>query len=79
MEVANIKGTRDYIKVFLADGRSVKIFGEMVVGGFVAEKASIRRWMEPEGEPISPEDKQEIINAVIDKTKDISYMVITFE
>lgn len=73
-----ITGTRSYIKVEI-DGKVVKIDGEMLVGGFVAYQDSIHNWEPPyEDEVISDSKKQEIIDKVIEKTKN-SYMQITFE
>ena len=37
-----ITGTRSYMRVQMDDGRIVKIDGELVVGGFVAESESIK-------------------------------------
>lgn len=78
MEVENIRGKRDYIDVYLTDGRVVRINGELLHGGFAAFENSIEDWLEPEGEPIDDSEKQEIMDAVIEKTKG-SHMVITFE
>ena len=73
-----ITGTRSYIKVTF-EGKTVKISGEMIVGGFVADKNSIRNWEPPYNDKsINDTEKQNIIDAVINKTK-ISHMIITFE
>lgn len=73
-----ITGTRSYIKVEIG-GKVVKIEGEMIIGGFVACKNTIKNWEPPyNNEIISDEMKQEIIDKVIDKTKN-SHLVITFE
>ena len=50
--MVKIKGTRDYIDVYI-DDKVVRIPGEMVHGGFIAEKSGIRIWKEPEGKPIT--------------------------
>lgn len=74
----NITGTMSYIKVQL-DGKVVKIDGEMIVGGFIAFKDSISKWEPPyEDEIIDDNTKQEIIDGVINQTKN-SHLVITFE
>ncbi|MBO7208012.1 MAG: hypothetical protein J6W10_10430 [Kiritimatiellae bacterium] len=75
--MVKIKGTRDYIDVYI-DDKVVRIPGEMVHGGFIAEKGGIRVWKEPEGKPITAEEREEIMKSVIDKTSG-SHMVITFE
>ncbi len=72
-----ITGTSSYIEIEWGD-RVVFVEGEMVVGGFVAYKSSMR-WKEPfENEELGATQKDKIIQAVIDKTK-ASYMIITFE
>ena len=75
MKVDNIKGTRDYIDVYIGD-KVVRITGELIVGGFVADEFGITEWKD--GSPISEKEKEEIMNAVREKTKG-SHMVITFE
>ncbi|MCY1714750.1 Imm74 family immunity protein [Caproiciproducens galactitolivorans] len=72
-----ITGTRSYIEVEV-DGKVVKISGEMTVGGFVAFKDSIKQWQVPKNEPIDSTVKNELIEKIIQKTKD-SHMIITFE
>ena len=72
-----ITGTNTYIDVEL-DGRTVRIAGEMIVGGFVCYKSSMKNWLVPENEPLTEEDKKEIIQKVTEKTAG-SHMVITFE
>ena len=70
MRVNTVKGTRDYIDIYFSDGRIVRAYGEMVVGGFVAEKDSMTQWKEPDGEPVTEEQRQEIVDAVNEKNKD---------
>ena len=73
-----ITGTMSYIKVEI-DGKVVKISGEKVIGGFVAYKKTIKNWEPPyDNEVIDDKIKQEVIDKVIDKTKN-SHLVITFE
>lgn len=73
-----ITGTRSYINVEL-DGKTVKIEGEMLIGGFVAYKDTIKNWEPPyEHIPITDEEKEDIIKRVIDYTKD-SHFVVEFE
>ena len=71
--MTKITGTNTYIDVEL-DGRTARIAGEMIVGGFV----SMKNWLVPESEPLTEEDKNEIIQKVTEKTVG-SHMVITFE
>lgn len=74
----NIIGTMSYIKVEI-EGKTVKIEGEKVIGGFIAFKNTIKNWEPPyENEIIDEKLKQEIIQKVSDKTKN-SHLVITFE
>lgn len=72
-----ITGTRTYIDVE-DEGRVIRIQGEMIVGGFVAYKRSMTKWKVPENEPVTEEEKINIIDKVIKKTNG-SHMVITFE
>ncbi|CAI0779902.1 hypothetical protein FCL49_11080 [Serratia proteamaculans] len=73
-----IIGTISYIKIEI-DGRTIKIPGEMIVGGFVAHKEGMKKWESPHNnEELSEEMKHEIINKVIEKTKN-THMVISFE
>lgn len=75
-----ITGTRSYMRVQMDDGRIVKIDGELVVGGFVAESESIKKWEQPAGIPIDEETKAYIIKKVLEESaKDTSYLKITFE
>lgn len=62
------------------DGKTVKIEGEMLIGGFVAYKDTIKKNWEPPYEhiPITDEEKEDIIKRVIDYTKD-SHFVVEFE
>ena len=74
----NITGTMSYIKVEI-EGKTVKIEGEKVIGGFIAFKNTIKNWEPPyENEIIDEKLKQEIIQKVSDKTKN-SHLEITFE
>ena len=73
-----ITGTTSYIKVEI-DGKVVKIEGEMIVGGFVAFKNTIRNWEPPyESEVIDDKVKKEIVYKVINETQN-SHLVIAFE
>ena len=78
MKAVKITGKWDYMNVELDDGRKVRIYGELLVNGFAAEKNSIKKWTEPDGVAISEKERQEIIDAVLEETKDSS-MEITFE
>ncbi len=72
-----ITGTSDYIDVQI-ENRIVRISGEMVVGGFVCNSASIDYWLVPKDVKITEAEKEEIKQKVIEKTAN-SHMVITFE
>lgn len=72
-----ITGTKTYIDVAI-DERKVRISGEMIIGGFVCYKSSMTNWLIPENEPLTEEDKKDIIQKVTEKTAG-SNMVITFE
>lgn len=58
--MTKITGTNTYIDVEL-DDRTVRILGEMIVGGFVCFKSSMKNWLIPENEPLTEDDKKEII------------------
>lgn len=73
-----IRGTPFYIRVSL-DGRTVRIPGEQVSGGFIAFADGIAVWDMPKDIPVTEEEKQQIIAAVEEKTKDSSFMQIRFE
>ena len=45
--MTKITGTNTYIDVEL-DDRTVRILGEMIVGGFVCYKSSMKNWLVPE-------------------------------
>ena len=67
-----------YIKVEI-NGKTVKIEGEKIIGGFIAFKNTIRNWEPPyENEVIDENLKQEIMKKVTDETKN-SHLEITFE
>jgi hypothetical protein len=73
-----ITGSSSFIKVEI-DGKVMKINGEMIVGGFVAFKDSMKSWEPPnENETIDDITKNNIIQKVVEKTKG-SHMAITFE
>ena len=75
--MTKITGTNTYIDVEL-DGRTARIAGEMIVGGFVCYKSAMKKGRIPEKEPLTEGDKNEIIQKVTEKTVG-SHMVITFE
>ena len=73
-----ITGTRSYIQIEI-DGKVVKVEWEMLIGGFAAEKDSMKHWEPPyEKEWLSEKEKQDIMEQVTETTKG-SHMVITFE
>jgi uncharacterized protein len=73
-----ITGTSSYIKVEY-DNKTVKIQGEMIVGGFLAYSDSIKNWESPhDNTAIDDLTKNAIIKAVIAETKN-SKFIIEFE
>ena len=70
MRAVKITGKWDYMSVQFDDGRKIRIYGELLVNGFAAETSSIEKWTVPEGVSISESERQEIIDAVLEKTKD---------
>ena len=75
--MVKIKGTRNYIDVYI-NKKVVRIYGEMIVGGFIAFIDSIKSWSIPKDVIITEKEKEEIISRVIAKSKN-SHMVIKFE
>ena len=72
-----ISGTNTYIDVEI-NGRTVRIFGELIIGGFVCFKNSMKNWLVPDNQSLTEEEKEEIIRKVTEKTVG-SNMIITFE
>jgi Immunity protein 74 len=70
-----ITGTSSYIKVEI-DSKTVKIQGEMLIGGFLAYSDTIKNW-EPPYENVMIDDvtKAKIIKEVIDETKDSNFKI----
>jgi hypothetical protein len=70
-----ITGTSSCIKVQIND-RTVKIEGEMMVGGFLAYSNTIEKWEPPHDCVfIEAKDKSELIEAIINKTKESSFKI----
>lgn len=75
----NITGTSSYIRVKLDDNHEIIIKGELVIGGFIALKNSIKNWEPPyHKEIISEEDKKLLIEKIENETKE-SHMIVSFE
>lgn len=73
-----ITGTRSYIKIEM-EGKVLKIAGELTLGGFVADRETIKNWDPPhDGESIDDLLKQKIIDMIVEKSKN-SHVVVTFE
>ena len=79
MRVKDIDGDYDSMVVTFEDGRKVEFGGELLADGFVAFENSARKWVVPDGEPISDRERKEIIEAVLDDVKQNQGMKITFE
>ncbi|MFE8100758.1 Imm74 family immunity protein [Brenneria goodwinii] len=73
-----ITGTNSYI-ILDDDGRKIKVEGEMVIGGFIADIKSIKNFEPPyKKEELTEETKREYIDKTIKKTVG-TYMEIKFE
>lgn len=72
-----ITGTSSYVMLDI-DGKKIKAQGEMIVGGFIAEKDTMKKFEPPyENEPVTEAVRQKYINEAVQKTHD-SHMVIKF-
>jgi hypothetical protein len=70
-----IKGTSSYITVEI-DDKTVKIQGEMVVGGFVAYADTIKNWEPPfDNIKIDEATKAKIINGVVNESQNFGYKI----
>lgn len=70
-----ITGTNGYIILFV-DGRAIKIAGERIIGGFVAEINSIRNFEPPfEHETLTEEIKSRYIAEATKKTKHSNFVI----
>ena len=70
MKAVKIITEQDYIDVYFEDGRAVRIEGKLQEGRFWTQRCNIREWKVPEGGHVSGSERQEIVVAVIDKSKD---------
>lgn len=71
-----ITGTSSYIRVQIND-RTVRIDGEMLVGGFLAYSDSIKKWEPPyEHEKIDDQMKQGIIETVQKETENSLFKIV---
>ena len=72
-----ITGTSSYVMLDI-DGKKIRAEGEMVVGGFVAEKSTMKQFEPPyESEPVTDVVRQRYIDEAVKKTQ-ASHMVLTF-
>lgn len=72
-----ITGANSYI-ILDIDGWKIRVLGERVVGGFIAEKKTMQRFEPPHENVLLSEDmKSMYINGAINKTSN-SHMVIKF-
>ncbi len=72
-----ITGTSSYVMLDI-DGRKIRAEGEMVVGGFVAEKNTMRQFEPPyESEPVTDAVRQRYIDEAVKKNQG-SHMVLKF-
>ncbi|MBR0099055.1 MAG: suppressor of fused domain protein, partial [Treponema sp.] len=72
-----ITGTNTYIDV-LIEGRTVRIQGEMIKGGFICHKKTLTNWLEPDNSPLTEAEKEKIIRIIKEKTAG-SHMQILFD
>lgn len=73
-----VTGTNSYI-VLEDKGRKIKVQGERVSGGFIADISSIEKFEPPyQDEKLTEDIKQRYINKAVRKTAG-THMVITFE
>jgi len=74
-----ITGTNHYIRILFDDSHEIIITGELVIGGFYADKNSITTWEPPySSEIINEEKKQKMIRDIENYTKN-TRMKIIFE
>ncbi|WP_392560314.1 Imm74 family immunity protein [Orbus mooreae] len=72
-----ITGTNHYIRVLFDDNHEIVITGELVIGGFYADKNSIKLWEQPYSNEIINEDKkQQIIRNIENYTKNTEMKII---
>lgn len=72
-----ITGTSSYV-VLDIEGKKIKAEGEMIVGGFIAEKNTMKKFEPPyENEPVTDAIRQKYIDEAVRKTQG-SHMVIKF-
>lgn len=70
-----ITGTSSYIKVEI-NNKTVKIQGEMIIGGFIAYTNTIKTWEPPYDDiDIGESTKEEIIRVVIEKTRNSDFKI----
>ena len=72
-----VSGTSSHVYLDM-DGQIIKAEGEMIVGGFVAYKSTMKFEPPYENEPVTEEIRQKYINEALLETKD-SYMKLEFE
>ncbi|MBX4133213.1 hypothetical protein JMI89_06170 [Frischella sp. Ac48] len=72
-----ITGTNHYIRILFDDSHEIIITGELVIGGFYADKNSITIWEPPySGEIINDEKKQQIIKDIENYAKNTKMKII---
>ncbi|WLI76404.1 hypothetical protein Q5705_17740 [Kosakonia sp. H02] len=70
-----ITGANGYV-ILSVDGRAIKIAGERIIGGFVAEITSMRNFEPPfEHETLTEEIKSHYIAEVTKKTKHSNFVI----
>ena len=70
-----ITGTFSYIDVEI-DNKQIRIPGEMGSGYFLCYEECITEWLMPEGQSITPEEKENLIERIIQKQKNSKMKII---
>ena len=70
-----ITGTFSYIDVEI-DNKQIRILGEMGSGYFLCYEECITEWLMPEGQSITPEEKENLIERIIQKQKNSKMKII---
>ena len=72
-----ITGTNTFIDVQIK-GKTVRIQGELIKGGFICYKSTMTNWLEPDNFPLTEAEKKTIIRIIKEKTAG-SHMQILFD
>lgn len=70
-----ITGTSSYIEVEI-DNKLIRIPGEMGDGYFLCYEECIKEWLTPEGQIVTPEEKENLITRINEKQKKSSMKIV---